>query len=126
MLVLATNTWNAYNYWGAYYLSIPAPFMATHLLYTMSIWGCSQRNILLSKTVRMMRTAQAAPAPTPAACTTWSSPSRRTSSTAPPASPSCGAQLARGGSVIKCPSPLHVLKDTYDHGCYGAQVNIST
>jgi hypothetical protein len=24
-------------------------------------------------------------------------------------------RLARGESVIKCPSPLNVLKDTYDH-----------
>jgi hypothetical protein len=28
------------------------------------------------------------------------------------------AHLARGESVIKCPSPLDVLKDTYDHSCY--------
>ena len=26
--------------------------------------------------------------------------------------------LARGESVIKCPSPLNMLKDTYDHSCY--------
>ena len=26
--------------------------------------------------------------------------------------------LAVGESVIKCPSPLNVFKDTYDHGCY--------
>ena len=26
--------------------------------------------------------------------------------------------LAVDESVIKCPSPLHVLKDTYDHSCY--------
>jgi hypothetical protein len=26
--------------------------------------------------------------------------------------------LAWGESVIKCPSPLNVLKDTYDHSCY--------
>jgi hypothetical protein len=29
--------------------------------------------------------------------------------------------LAAGESVIKCPSPLNVLKDTYDHSCYGAR-----
>jgi hypothetical protein len=28
------------------------------------------------------------------------------------------ADLAVGESAIKCPSPLNVLKDTYDHGCY--------
>ena len=27
-------------------------------------------------------------------------------------------RLARGESVIKCPSPLNVLKDTYDRSCY--------
>ena len=27
-------------------------------------------------------------------------------------------QLAAGESVIKCSSPLNVLKDTYDHSCY--------
>ena len=27
------------------------------------------------------------------------------------------APLARGGSVIKCPSPLNALKHTYDHSC---------
>jgi hypothetical protein len=26
-----------------------------------------------------------------------------------------GASLAMGGAVINCPSPLDVLKDTYDH-----------
>jgi hypothetical protein len=26
--------------------------------------------------------------------------------------------VAPGGCVIKCPSSLNVLKDTYDHGCY--------
>jgi hypothetical protein len=26
--------------------------------------------------------------------------------------------LARGESVIRYKSPLNVLKDTYDHGCY--------
>jgi hypothetical protein len=26
--------------------------------------------------------------------------------------------LAAGKPVINCPSPLHVLKDTYDHSCY--------
>jgi hypothetical protein len=26
--------------------------------------------------------------------------------------------VAEGGSVIKCPSPLNVRKDTYDHSCY--------
>jgi hypothetical protein len=26
--------------------------------------------------------------------------------------------LARGESFITCPSPLNVLKDTYDHSCY--------
>ena len=25
--------------------------------------------------------------------------------------------LARGESVIKCPSPLKALKDTYEHSC---------
>ena len=25
---------------------------------------------------------------------------------------------AAGESVMKCPSPLNVLKDTYDHSCY--------
>ena len=25
--------------------------------------------------------------------------------------------IAVGESVIKCPSPLNVLKDTYDHSC---------
>ena len=29
-----------------------------------------------------------------------------------------GANLAMGGKVIKCPSPLNVLKYTYDHSCY--------
>jgi broad specificity phosphatase PhoE len=28
------------------------------------------------------------------------------------------ARLAMGGEVIKCPSPLNVLKDTCDHSCY--------
>ena len=28
------------------------------------------------------------------------------------------ALLAAGESVIKRPSPLNVLKDTYDHSCY--------
>ena len=28
------------------------------------------------------------------------------------------ARLAMGESVIKCPSPLNVLKDKYDHSCY--------
>jgi hypothetical protein len=27
-------------------------------------------------------------------------------------------KLATGGAAIKCPSPLNVLKDTYDHSCY--------
>ena len=27
-------------------------------------------------------------------------------------------RLAQGESVIKSPSPLNVLKDTYDHICY--------
>jgi hypothetical protein len=27
-------------------------------------------------------------------------------------------RLARGESVIKCPSSLNVLKYTYDHSCY--------
>jgi hypothetical protein len=26
--------------------------------------------------------------------------------------------LAAGESAIKCPSPLNVLKDTYNHSCY--------
>jgi hypothetical protein len=26
--------------------------------------------------------------------------------------------LAMGGKVIKCPSPLNVLKYKYDHSCY--------
>jgi hypothetical protein len=30
------------------------------------------------------------------------------------------AGLATGESVIECPSPLNVLKDTYDHSCYSA------
>jgi hypothetical protein len=29
-----------------------------------------------------------------------------------------GVFLARGESVIKCPSPLNVPKDTYDHSRY--------
>ena len=29
--------------------------------------------------------------------------------------------LAAGGSVIKFPSPLNVLKDTYDHSCHWAR-----
>jgi hypothetical protein len=29
--------------------------------------------------------------------------------------------LATGGAVIKCPSPLNVLKDIYDHSCYWAR-----
>ena len=35
-------------------------------------------------------------------------------------SPACRstARTAQGESVIKCPSPLKVLKDTYDHSCY--------
>jgi hypothetical protein len=32
-----------------------------------------------------------------------------------------GRQLARGKSVIKRPSPLNVLKDTYGHSCYLAR-----
>ena len=28
------------------------------------------------------------------------------------------AALAVGESVIRCRSPLNVLKDTYDHSCY--------
>jgi hypothetical protein len=28
------------------------------------------------------------------------------------------AELAVGESVIRCPSPLNVLKDAYDHSCY--------
>ena len=28
------------------------------------------------------------------------------------------ADLARGESVMKCPSPLSLLKYTYDHSCY--------
>jgi sugar/nucleoside kinase (ribokinase family) len=28
------------------------------------------------------------------------------------------ASVAAGESVIKCPSPLNVLKDIYDHRCY--------
>ena len=28
------------------------------------------------------------------------------------------AGLAAGGAAIKHPSPLHALKDTYDHSCY--------
>ena len=28
------------------------------------------------------------------------------------------AETAAGGSVITCPPPLSVLKDTYDHSCY--------
>jgi hypothetical protein len=28
------------------------------------------------------------------------------------------AGLAAGESVIKCPSSLNMLKDTYDHSCY--------
>ena len=28
------------------------------------------------------------------------------------------ASIARGASVIKFPSPLNVLKDTYDHSCH--------
>jgi hypothetical protein len=39
------------------------------------------------------------------------------------------AVIAQGDTVIKCPSPLNVLKDTYDHRCYSAraelQMNIS-
>ena len=31
------------------------------------------------------------------------------------------AALATGGTVIKFPSPLNVLKDTYDHICYWAR-----
>ena len=27
-------------------------------------------------------------------------------------------RAAQGESVIQCPSPLSVLKDTYDHSCY--------
>ena len=27
-------------------------------------------------------------------------------------------RLAEGDTIIKCPSPLNVLKDTYDHSCY--------
>ena len=30
----------------------------------------------------------------------------------------CSWNLAAGESVIKCPSPLNVLKDTYDQSCY--------
>jgi hypothetical protein len=26
--------------------------------------------------------------------------------------------IAVGGKVIKCPYPLNVIKDTYDHSCY--------
>ena len=26
--------------------------------------------------------------------------------------------IAMGGKVIKCPSPLNVLKHTYEHSCY--------
>jgi hypothetical protein len=26
--------------------------------------------------------------------------------------------ISRGESVIKCPSPLNMLKDTYTHNCY--------
>jgi hypothetical protein len=28
------------------------------------------------------------------------------------------ARVAAGESVIRCPSPLNVIKDTYDHSCY--------
>ena len=31
------------------------------------------------------------------------------------------ARLATGESVIKCPSPLNVLKATHDHSCYWAR-----
>jgi hypothetical protein len=31
------------------------------------------------------------------------------------------AEIAQGESVIKSPSPLNVLKDTYDHSCYCAR-----
>jgi hypothetical protein len=39
---------------------------------------------------------------------------------ADPADPTdpCPHPLAVGESVIKCPSPLNVPKDTYDHSCY--------
>jgi hypothetical protein len=29
-----------------------------------------------------------------------------------------GGGVAAGGTIIKCPFPLDVLKDTYDHRCY--------
>ena len=29
----------------------------------------------------------------------------------------CASPLVRGESVIKCPCPLNVLKDAYDHSC---------
>jgi hypothetical protein len=50
------------------------------------------------------RTAVAAAALASAAASRWAS--RRS------------APLAAGESVIKCPSPPNVLKDTYDHSCY--------
>ena len=27
-------------------------------------------------------------------------------------------RLAAGGTVITCPSPLNIIKATYDHSCY--------
>jgi hypothetical protein len=29
-----------------------------------------------------------------------------------------GMAVAVGENVVKCPCPLSVLKETYDHGCY--------
>ena len=51
---------------------------------------------------------------------------RRTVVTFPPAPTSStatrsGCALAGGESVIKCPSPLNVLKYIYDHSCYSAR-----
>jgi hypothetical protein len=33
------------------------------------------------------------------------------------------AMLAEGGTAIECPSPLSVLKDTYDRSCHWARAD---
>ena len=51
--------------------------------------------------------------PSPRSCTrSAATAARRTSAT-----------LAGGESVIKCPCPLNVLKDTYDHSFYSAHLD---
>jgi hypothetical protein len=57
--------------------------------------------------------------PPPAAARSASNPSTCPSPRAAPArAPTPRAPLAIGGKVIKCPSLLNVLKDTYDRSCY--------